>query len=49
VESKSEARRLISQGAVEVGGKTKKDPNEKIAFTKGDVVKIGKKRFFRVA
>lgn len=44
--SNSEARRLIDQGAVKVDGKTVKDPNEK--RKDGDVVKVGKHRFFKL-
>ncbi len=51
VKSNSEARRLIEQGAVEIGGKVIKDPNlqsEKLGLKDGDPVKIGKKHFFRI-
>lgn len=47
--SKGEARRLIEQGAVEVGKQTKKDPNEILSLEGGEVVRIGKKHFFRVS
>ena len=46
--SKSEARRLIEQGAVKVGGKTKDDSNEILSLEGGEVVRIGKKHFFRI-
>jgi len=49
VPSKSEARRLIAQGAVELNGEKKVKPQEKINFQKGDVLKIGKHRFFKIA
>ena len=45
-ESKSEARRLISQGAVDVNGNTVKDLNNSIKG--GEEIKIGKKIFVRV-
>ncbi|MDP2598215.1 MAG: tyrosine--tRNA ligase [Candidatus Liptonbacteria bacterium] len=48
--SNSEARRLIEQGALEIGGKVIKNPNlqlEKLGLKGGEIVKIGKKRFFR--
>jgi tyrosyl-tRNA synthetase len=45
--SKSEARRLIEQGSFEIDGAVKKDPNETLSLRGGEVIKIGKKRFFR--
>jgi len=47
--SKSEARRLIAQNAVQLNGMVKNDPLEVLALKKGDVLKIGKKTFFRIA
>ena len=46
--SKGEARRLIKQGAVEIDSVAKKATNEKLTFRGGEVLKIGKKKFFRV-
>ncbi len=46
--SKSEARRLIEQGAVKIEGTTKEDPNEILALDGGEAVRIGKKHFFRI-
>lgn len=46
--SKSEARRLIEQGAVEIDKKRKSDVNEEIKFKGGEVLKIGKKNFFKI-
>lgn len=46
--SNSEARRLIEQGAVDIDGAVKKDPAEKFNFKGGELVKIGKKKFFRI-
>jgi len=46
--SKSEARRLIEQGAVEINKKRKTNPYEEIKFKGGEVLKIGKKSFFRI-
>lgn len=46
--SKSEARRLISAGAVELAGTLKKNPNELLEIRAGQVLKIGKKSFFRI-
>lgn len=48
VKSKSEARRLLQQGAVEINEQVKKDPQEILFFHQGDTVKIGKRRFFRI-
>lgn len=49
VQSKSEARRLISQRAVEINGGVRKNPEEILTLHKGDVLKIGKKKFFRIS
>lgn len=46
--SKSDARRLVQQGAVEINGETKKDVYEKIELNGGETLKIGKKNFFRI-
>ena len=48
VSSKSEARRLVEQGAVEINGETKKDIYKIIELNGGETLKIGKKNFFRV-
>jgi len=48
ISSKSEARRLIAQGAVEIDGKKHSDPMEKIQLQKSAVLKVGKTRFFRI-
>ena len=48
VKSKSEAGRLISQGAVQIDGKMIKDIREIVEFKGGETVKIGKKNFFRI-
>lgn len=48
LKSKSEARRLIEQGAVEIDGAVRKDPTEVIYLQGGEILKIGKKKFFRV-
>ena len=52
-ESKSHLRRLIEQSAVEFTLKNREkvkpsDPNEKIAPLNIDVVKVGKRRFFKI-
>lgn len=46
VVSRSEAKRLIEQGGVEVDGKTVKD--QKYVVEKNSIVKIGKKRFIKI-
>ena len=44
--SRSDAKRLIDQGAIEIDGQTVKD--ETIEFQNGQVVKIGKKKFVKI-
>ncbi len=48
VKSKSEARRLIEQGGLDLDGKTIKDPQKVLQLKGGEAVKIGKKRFFKI-
>lgn len=48
VVSKSDSRRLIRQGAVEINSVVKKDEKEPIRFSGGDIVRVGKKKIFRV-
>lgn len=45
--SKSEAKRLINQGAVEIDGKVK-IKNEKVKIRDGMIIKVGKKRFVKI-
>jgi len=45
-DSKSAAKRLLDQGAIEIDGQTQKD--HEIEFKDGQVVKIGKKKFVKV-
>ena len=45
--SKSEAKRLIEQGAVEIDGSIIKDWKKKIEFKKGTIIRVGRK-FFKV-
>ncbi len=47
VPSKSEARRLLQQGAIQVNQETVPADDEMI-FASGDIVKIGKKRFVKI-
>jgi tyrosyl-tRNA synthetase len=46
--SRGEARRLIEQGGFDLGGKTHKDPQSELTLRGGEVIKVGKKRFFKV-
>jgi tyrosyl-tRNA synthetase len=48
--SRSEAERLIKQGAVEVSGDVEKDVKRMVVLNPGDLVplRVGKKRFLRV-
>jgi len=48
LKSNGEARRLIGQGGFDVAGNAIKDPSETIDLKPGEVVKIGKKHFFRI-
>jgi tyrosyl-tRNA synthetase len=48
VKSNSEARRLIEQGGLDIDQKVQKDPAAKITLRGGEIIKIGKRRFFRV-
>jgi tyrosyl-tRNA synthetase len=45
--SKSEARRLIEQGGFDVDGKTEKDPTKEVILKGGEILKLGKHRFFK--
>jgi tyrosyl-tRNA synthetase len=46
--SKSEARRLVLQNAVSIDDQTKENPSEVLSLGGGEVLKIGKKNFFRI-
>ena len=46
--SKSEARRLIAQGALEIGGKKVKFPDDFIEIKSGMKFRVGKKKFFEI-
>ncbi len=48
VKSKSEARRLIAQNAVSINNEVKKNPDEKISIRGEEVLKVGKKKFFKL-
>ena len=46
--SKSEARRLIAQGALEIDGKKVKSPDGFIEVKSGMRFRVGKKKFFEI-
>lgn len=46
--SRTEARRLIQQGAVELNGKRVEDVNFRLEILETAVLKVGKKKFFRL-
>jgi tyrosyl-tRNA synthetase len=48
VKSKSEAWRLIQQGAFRVNDREVKNPKEELVLSGGEILKIGKRHFFRV-
>ena len=48
LKSKSEARRLVEQGGFDVDNKPRKDPQIPLELRGGEVIKIGKKRFFKI-
>jgi len=47
--SRSEARRLLAQCAIEVDGKTVTEDLEMAQIKKGSIIKVGKRRFAKVA
>ncbi len=49
VESRSEARRLVEQGAIEIGGEIKRDYKEDLILAGGEILKRGKRNFFRIS
>lgn len=46
--SKSEAKRLVEQGGINVGGDIKKDWREIIEIKKGQIVRAGKRKFVKI-
>ncbi|MEK7611964.1 MAG: tyrosine--tRNA ligase [Patescibacteria group bacterium] len=46
--SRNAARRIIEQGGFEINGKKIMNPQDAVSLHAGDVVKIGKKDFFRI-
>jgi len=47
--SRSEARRLLAQGAIEIDGKTITEDLEIAQIKKGSIIKVGKRRFAQIA
>lgn len=47
-ESKSELRRLIEQGAVKLSDEVKRNANEEVYVHGGEVLKVGKRKFFKL-
>lgn len=48
IPSRSEARRLIQQGGVKLNGVVITDIHAKLRLSDGDILRIGKRRFFKV-
>jgi tyrosyl-tRNA synthetase len=46
--SKSDARRLVEQGGVRLGGETAKDPNGVVSLFGDPVLQVGKRKFVRL-
>lgn len=46
--SKSEIRRLIKQGAIEINGKKITTKDSFMPLKNGDLIKVGKKEFIKV-
>jgi tyrosyl-tRNA synthetase len=46
--SRSEARRLVEQGGFDVDNRPCRDPQSPLVLKGGEVIKVGKKRFFKV-
>jgi len=47
-DSKSEAKRMIKQGAVKIDEEKINDFREVINFKGGEVLRIGKRKFFKI-
>lgn len=48
VSSRSEARRLLKQGAVEIDGAVARDPRRAVSIRIGSVLRVGKKTFIKI-
>ncbi len=49
IKSKSEARRLIEQGGVSLNDVVLNDSSQELKFAIGDVLRIGKRKFFQIS
>lgn len=47
--SKSEAKRLLEQGAIEINGKAVNHQSLTVKLNNGDIIKVGKKRFIKIS
>jgi len=47
--SRSEAKRLIGQKGVRIGGQVQSDWRKKVKLKKGEVIQVGKRRFIKIA
>lgn len=47
--SKSEAKRLVEQGGVEIDREIKRDWREQIDIKRGQIVRVGKRKFIKIA
>jgi len=48
LQSRSEAKRVVTQGGVSINEVKKADPFEEIEISNGDILRIGKKKFYRL-
>ncbi|OGZ24074.1 MAG: tyrosine--tRNA ligase [Candidatus Nealsonbacteria bacterium RIFCSPLOWO2_01_FULL_43_32] len=46
--SRSEARRLVAQGGVKIGGKVQPDWRRVVCINKGEVIRVGKRKFLKI-
>jgi tyrosyl-tRNA synthetase len=46
--SRSEARRLVVQGAVRINDFVQRNPNEFVSFSGGEIMRVGKRRFAKI-
>ncbi|MGC9125377.1 MAG: S4 domain-containing protein, partial [Caldisericaceae bacterium] len=48
VESKSEVKRLIQQGAIKINNERVEDFRKPLKVKNGDILRVGKKQFFKI-
>ncbi|MEK9178496.1 MAG: S4 domain-containing protein, partial [Patescibacteria group bacterium] len=46
--SRSEAKRLVEQGGVKIGGEVQTDWQKLVKIKKGEVVRVGKRKFLKI-